>query len=217
MTDRPEAPQGAAEAPLNSKKPWERLEGESIQAFKAFSAFVDLGDRRTLAGTEDELEKRRAEAAGRKPKGRKPGATNCRSGTIREWSRMFSWFFRAAAWDEELDRAKRQTQFKEIEEMARRHASVALLALSKAVERLQRMTEQDIDTITPLAAMKMIETAVKIERQARGVPGEIIQQDGEQKVTVQDAIRAKARKLSTDDLAKLEALLGDEDSGVDQE
>lgn len=138
---------------------WEQLPGETPRAFGAFAAYRDL-DR----------SERSIRAAYRRHTGREHA--NQATGTWYIWSSQFHWIERAAAWDAELDRAKRQALREEVERLARRHLNVAGVFESLVVQRLQKFNEQAIAGLTPGELAKWFEMAVRIQRQALGLQDE---------------------------------------------
>ena len=89
---------------------WLRQEKETLKAFGAFQIYRDLGpDKRSFATVCDEL---------KRPVGYKR--------QVETWSQQWSWVDRVTAWDDHFDRVKRDHFRERIEEMAERHAKVAM-------------------------------------------------------------------------------------------
>lgn len=134
---------------------WERLPGEPSRAYAAFCLYRDMGLSRTL----DKVAAQFHPGSGR----RKRAAT----GRIQEWSRKWRWVERAQAWDDEVDRRKREAQLKAIEEMNDRQAREATILQQKALERLKDLMPEEL---TPGQALDYIIEAARLERTARGMP-----------------------------------------------
>lgn len=141
-------------------RPWERQPGESPKAFQAFATYRDLGPGRTI------------DAAYCTAKGLPPGSRRAARRWF-TWSVQHRWVERVAAWDAEQDRLRRERAAKELEEMHERHAAMAKAFIAKVVERIKTL---DAAALTPRDMATWFDLAVRVERVARGVPGEHIQQ-----------------------------------------
>ena len=75
-----------------SEKPWERQQGESAQAFEAFSAYLELGPDRSIRAVGQKLDKSRQQ--------------------IGKWSSRWRWQERIRAYDNELLRQEFETEQK---------------------------------------------------------------------------------------------------------
>lgn len=157
---------------------WERQPGETIKGYDAFCRYRDLpAHSRSVYEAAIKFDTKFTR------KDRMPP----RQWT--EWQSKYHWVDRAAAWDSELDRKKREKQQEEIEKMAQRHASqvqamlTALLQPATAV--LQRMkndpkamqeqlNEKHIADLINLivGAGKVVPGLVNAERLSRGVSTE---------------------------------------------
>jgi hypothetical protein len=136
---------------------WERQPGESSKAYAAFCIYRDLG-------TERSLDKALA-AANKKPTNR------------RHWSRWmdkYNWLERARAYDDYLERKKREEKEKAILEMAERHARLAMAFQQRVAERLREINPSEL---SPSDMAKWLDTATKLERLSRGEPTEIEKQE----------------------------------------
>jgi hypothetical protein len=123
-----------------------RMPGESARAFEAFRHYRDLGASRSTAKVAQELGKAKT--------------------LIDRWSADWSWVRRAAAWDEEQDRVWRAAASVRQAEMARRHVEMARQVQEKLLQRLNTLT---VDEIGVRDLPRLLDIAVKIERQAMGV------------------------------------------------
>ncbi len=122
------------------------MPGESARAFEAFSHYRDLGASRSTAKVGQELGKA--------------------ASLMDRWSADWSWVRRAAAWDEEQDGIWRAAASARQAEMARRHIEMARRVQKKLLQRLDTLT---IDEIGVRDLPRLLDIAVKIERQALGV------------------------------------------------
>jgi hypothetical protein len=135
---------------------WERQPGESTQAFAAFVIYRDLGAARSL----------RASYA--RQKGVEDGPELRANGRLYAWSADHNWVERAAAWDAEQDRIRRQAHQEEVAAMSRRHVQVARLFQNQVVKRFQALTDNEVMALKPFELAKFFELAVKVEREALG-------------------------------------------------
>lgn len=182
----------------NDKKPWDRMFGESAQAFAAFCVYRDMGLGRSLQKTQTEIDKRAREA--RVADGKEPGEKRkkAHSTVMGGWSTRFAWVSRSAAWDDEVDRVKRMAALKEVENMAGRHAQLAVMILSKAVRRLNQFTNDDEKQWGINEVLNMAREAVRIERLSRGSPDPV--EGGDPTILPDDLSRAIDQ--ATDDQLK---------------
>lgn len=137
--------------------PWERQPGEPEKAFSAFCRYRDLplGERslRVAAGPDASAQKVRR---------------------YKTWSSEFRWVERAAAYADHLDRIARNERERAIRDMERRHARAAQTIQGIAGTKLRRISEtpaaldQTMTEMTPFQAVKFMEVAARIERQALG-------------------------------------------------
>lgn len=139
---------------------WERQQRETPSAFAAFCVYRDMGLTRTL---------RKAAKEYYENKGRK--YTNAKQRQFQEWSAKYLWTLRSVAYDNELDRQRRLENREAINEMAERHAKVAIHMQSKAMSRLRDLNPEEM-SVSELR--NFLKDAVEIERKSRGEPSEII-------------------------------------------
>lgn len=135
------------------KNRWDRLDGESALWFARFDAFRLLGPSRTI------------EACYRAEKGRD---RTC-PGSWKTVAVRWQWRERAEAWDESQRPARQQQCLDALHEMSRKHVAHALLAIRKAVERMDQL---DPKTLTPDQAVKLLAFGTELERTARTAPVE---------------------------------------------
>ena len=149
--------------------PWERQPGETDKAFSVFVTYRDAGPSRSLRKTASALGRELTQLA--------------------DWSVRWGWQVRVRAWDDEMDRVRRQAALAETEAMAVRHARQARAAQDAAmapvravlermrsdpgwVEELEKLPLADAVGLALTAARQLPPLQVS-ERLARGEPTEI--------------------------------------------
>lgn len=125
--------------------PWERLDGETPPAWRAFTTYRDMGTERSHAKVAQELGKSKPLLSG--------------------WSRRWSWVQRCAAYDAELDRqwvieAKAMRR-----RAAKRNATTSALAMQKVGTYLLDLEPGQLD---PNTATRMADVFSRVERVAIG-------------------------------------------------
>jgi hypothetical protein len=158
--EQPTFPPYQAEEERAAVAPGARLPEEPDRPWAAFKCFRDLGQNRSLS----EVNRRFYGAK----KGQKRDEKPC--GRIREWRRRFRWAARARAWDDAQDAFYRQASAEKLKEMAARHVAVAQALQERVAQRLARLTDQDLDRMSPEGLMYIFTQAARLERTARGVP-----------------------------------------------
>jgi hypothetical protein len=129
---------------MSSPLPWERQARRGIQepakAYRAFCVYRELGPSRSIDAAANVL--RSPKQAPRGPQNSKTGRAG---GTIKQWARTWRWVERAAAWDAELERQRRETEIAEVRAMAKRQAAQAqkvqdglLISVTELLARLQK-------------------------------------------------------------------------------
>jgi hypothetical protein len=135
-------------------QPWERLPGESAQAFEAFAIYRDLGAERSLSKVARQLGK---------------------SGTlIDRWSARDHWVMRADSWDVESDRVHRAYLVAHRREVDKRQLRLAGAMQAKIVEALQNL---DAKKLTPRDIAYWLDVTTKVQRAALGL-GEKVELTG---------------------------------------
>ena len=138
----------------NNRLPWERQPKETALQYKYFETYLNLNPvKRTVRAA--------AEIWGKS------------KDTLEKYCTDNNWVERAAAWDDEQAKIAREEQKKEIAEMRERQARIAKKALDKVESYLDKL---DVSDINPSSASKLIESASKLERIARGDIGEVIEE-----------------------------------------
>jgi hypothetical protein len=144
-------------------QPWERRSHESSKSFRHFCIYRDMGPGRSLA--------------------KAAGESGVRVGLLERFSAKWEWVARVTAYDDELDRQKRESNEAERRSMADRHARLAMLIQSAAIDQTRKWLEEvqasDKPIWTPDQLNRIMATSVQIERVARGEPSEIIRKEGE--------------------------------------
>lgn len=207
--------------------PWERKEGETDAAFTAFVAYRDQDPPRSLRRLHDEL-KSRVEPGAKAGRGAAPPLS-----TLMEWSSGYFWVARASAWDDELDRRKREAQAEAVAEMARRHADQSkqivqtlLLPASALAQRIRKLAaSDDLERLFPgtssetlmellVQGAKVMPKVVEIERLARGEPTAFIRSTSSTEM-IPHADEATARAVRIAQLLHEAGALPDGAGGAD--
>jgi len=153
--------------------PWERQKGEGDKPYHYFVAYRDMGFRRSIRTLAQQ------EGLGFR--------------NLAKYSINWNWQQRVAAWDDELDRVKRESSMKEIREMTKRHSKQsmafqrALILPVEAILKKINLNSSDIAEFEnqplhklfdyALDASRVFATIVDVERKSRGEPNEILRQD----------------------------------------
>lgn len=123
------------------EKPWERRQGESEQAFEAFTVYRNMGLHRSNREVCEKLSKSRQ--------------------LISRWKSKYEWDIRAKAWDNELDREARDEAVKNLKDMTTRHIRISMQLQAKAIEAL---AELDVKSMTPKDIKEILKMATDLER-----------------------------------------------------
>ena len=136
------------EAVSDGVAPWERQDGEGDAPWQAFVVYRGLGLDRTYAAT----------------------AAACRKhvSLIQRWSLALDWRTRTVAWDREIDRVRIQSHKQALREMDRRHGEVAAMLISRVKKRIERLSDEDMEQLSPRDLAKWLSVAVEVERRSRG-------------------------------------------------
>lgn len=135
---------GKMARPLNPDiHPWLRQDEETSEAYKAFEAYRDADTRRVT----------------------KPDMTEVEKSRYKRWSAQWSWSARARAWDRYVARQDLDDMVRYRRTMNERHRTIARTALSKAAQWLVNLNP---DTMRPSDAARLLEVAVRMEREAAG-------------------------------------------------
>ena len=129
---------------------WDRLENESSKAYEAFCRYRDMGISRSVMKVQEKY------------------SDNYKTERLlHRWSTTFSWVNRCREFDKYMEKEMRKEFKNEYIEMNKRHAQYATLLQRKAMEQLQ---ELDSASLKPIELMRFMETGVKLEKEAIGVP-----------------------------------------------
>ena len=132
---------------------WERQDKESNARWEAFKAYRDMpAGKRSLNAV--------ANALGKKKR------------NLEVWSSEDKWQARCEAYDRYLDAQATARRIEGIAEMNKRHIDVAEKILEKAADGLKYIDPEDI---RPSDVAKLVDTAAKLERLARGDATEVVE------------------------------------------
>lgn len=125
-------------------KPWERQKGESVQAFGAFSIYLEMGAERSLRAV----------------------CQKCTKSIplIKRWSSIHEWVERAAAYDAELHRKAYAAAVRRNRKMIDRNIRTALQMQEKALLALEGLDPADL---SPKDILVMLRDAMKLEWESR--------------------------------------------------
>jgi len=162
---------------------WDRQEGETDAAWKAFNRYLQLGDERSIAkaieGDGKRAAKRRYES----------------------WSSTYRWVERARAWDASIVERIRKDREKDLIAMRKRHIeagqamqSLAASSMFKAVEAATEIPLEDVP--------RWMWTGVRIERLAAGEPTESVRQEVSGNINVNGS-EARRRILADPEATRL--------------
>lgn len=152
-------------------EPWDRRANESDPAWEAFVLYRDSGASRSQTNVAKALGKTRQLLSG--------------------WSAQHDWVDRAAAWDLEQDRQRREAMRQENVEAGRRHARQAGAFLSTATmfpAELMRRVQENPALLQTMPLEELMDNLAKLgrtvprlvvaERLARGMTTESVEQRG---------------------------------------
>jgi len=159
---------------------WEQQPDESAKAYAAFSAYRSQGSARSLRSVADQLGKSLS--------------------LLNRWSTQWNWGRRVAAYDRHMDRVQLIEEEEARREMAQRHARTAQALMTTVARRVigdeaHGIAALDPNTLNGTSLARLLEVAVRIERQSRGEPGQVDRVDTT--VDLAESDRALIDKLST--------------------
>lgn len=136
-------------------RPWERQPGETAKAFEAFAYYRDM-PRRSLT---------RMVQAGVKSRT-----------LLSKWSAVHQWVDRVSLYDAWRDRerikAEQEEEREAIRAMKQRQAVIGAAMQIKVAKRLEKLKPEQL---SPKECALFLQVGAKIERESRGVPGEIVE------------------------------------------
>lgn len=127
-------------------QPWERLPGESKEAFQAFAIYRDMGAERSLAKVAKQVGKS--------------------TQLIERWSARDHWVMRADTWVVEADRVHRGFLLEHRRDVDRRLLRIAGAMQAKLVEALQAL---DVRALSPRDVAYWLQITSQVQRQALGL------------------------------------------------
>ena len=130
--------QRAAETLSGDLLPWEHQPGETDAAYQAFKAWLDSDKRRV---TEHGV-------------------------SAKNWSSQWQWSHRAREFDVYMARIDLEEQTRYRRKMNARHRQLGAVAQGKMVAWLNSLDEVRIQAMSPADATRLLDIAVKIEREA---------------------------------------------------
>lgn len=133
--------------------PWDQQPNESQPAYEGFVGFRDSEDRKVASVS-------------------MPGPEASRR---KRWAATYQWINRARAWDRYQQQQELDDLVRYRLSMNRQHRVQARVAQGKFVEWLQTRTPEDVARWRPMEAVRVWETAVRVERMAAGadMPDEV--------------------------------------------
>jgi hypothetical protein len=134
------------------KHEWDRLPGESSEAFAHFCLYRDMGVTRSLRQV--------------------PNLAGCTSvrRQLSRWSSKWRWVERCERYDDYLEHERRLKKEKDQSAMHERHANVALLGMNvavKALESLLNKVQTDDGKVDAGVLTRLLDASVRLERMAR--------------------------------------------------
>ncbi len=140
-------PRSPARRPPFDGLPWERLPGESSQAFETFRTYRDqTAGARSLRRVAQEWHKNLS--------------------LVARWSSEWHWLTRVTAYDDDQDRLQRAERQRCVGEATRRHLKAAIQIQELVLGRLDELNGQEL---TPPQLFRAWQLAVATERAALGL------------------------------------------------
>lgn len=154
-------------AVIEERAAWEKRADESAKAFHAFALYRDLGPHRSLSKVARALVE----------SGSAYKTTDAAETMLSRWSPKYRWVDRAEAYDMEVDARMREAREATMEVATRRHAQAGVVLQGLAMRRVRG--EADVPPLSPAEldasdVASMLRTGVQIERQAHGLPTEVV-------------------------------------------
>jgi hypothetical protein len=134
---------------MEAIKAWEQQEGESSQAFEAFSMYLEMGADRSCAKVASRLGKS--------------------TQLMTRWSARDGWAKRALAWDRHIARQTNEEILVGTAQMRKRIIAQAQDLQSKLAAKLASMTDAEIRGLSPRDAAMFFRVASEAEAKARKV------------------------------------------------
>lgn len=138
------------------RDPWEIQPGESDKAYAQFRAYLEPGPRRSIKQATEIL-----------------GATRGRNMSVHYLQQVAAakrWTERAAAWDRANDREFMLRMVEKRRELVENESKIANAFLAKIIPRIRRITDVDMDRVSPVELGRLVELVMRLMRDAHGVP-----------------------------------------------
>jgi hypothetical protein len=139
-------PKDRAGSVRNSRKPWEQRDGESPQAFEAFSLYRSQGVKRSHVKVAHELGKS--------------------STIVSRWSSRHGWIDRVRAYDAVISKEVVEDEKDAIVRMNRRHINESHKLQELVLQRIGKIRPE---ALSPTDVARWLDIAVKIERKCMGL------------------------------------------------
>lgn len=133
-------------------KPWERMSGESATAFACFCIYRDQDPvgRSKQPVIKHFIEEKEADP-------------EQAESVISEMAQKYTWYPRAVAWDDQMDRVARAEKLNRYENMTKSHVAIARMMQTVIVEALQ---DVDPGSLSPKELAQWASMAAKMEKDA---------------------------------------------------
>lgn len=139
-------------------KPYERLKGESVQAFSHFVVYRDMGLQRSQRKTAAQVK--------------------INEHTISLHATKWKWQDRALMWDRMIDARSRKAQLDAVEQMQKRHIAMSQGLQNLTARELQKLIDKSQTTKKPILKpeqlARLMQLGMDSERLSRGEPTEIV-------------------------------------------
>jgi hypothetical protein len=127
--------------PKWTDEPWERQKGESVQAYEAFSLYINMGSKRTVSAVARELQKSRQ--------------------LLERWKVKWEWKERARLYDNSLEKEAREKAVKDKKSMVDRQIKIAMQVQKKALEALEQLS---VEEMSPKDIKEFLKMSTELER-----------------------------------------------------
>ncbi len=143
---------------------WEQFEGETPQAYEAFTVYRDLGAGRTYTAVAEKLRKSVS--------------------LIRRWKEKWIWAERAAAWDKNLTDKAIEKAADDYAKMIELQINIGKMMQAKGARALQGMDFDDVPLKFLPSIVSLINSGVSTERTSREIKMRHKNYDNELIITV---------------------------------
>jgi hypothetical protein len=126
---------------------WERRNNESAEAFEAFAIYRDLGVGRNLTKVWQQLGKSHT--------------------LIERWSHRHDWVLRCIEFDRFMDSERLKALVRGTVAMRERQANIAARISQRIADRVGRMTDKQIDALSPQEIATLLRVSTDVETKAR--------------------------------------------------